>query len=288
MKKPAILLHQDELKDMAVDIMSINDLIEPIQTAHRDDHYMFIIQQDGYFLWELDFANITLSGPSICFVAPGQVHRHLKFNKCVGWLVFVNPSSIPNAHREMFDSYLNVNQSTSVQQDDAVFQIVALLLKILDQKSLPLQKALLTSLVETLTGLIISHIVQLQNSTHLMSGQKYHTFVRFKQQITRFGIRTMIKRYASKITEQFPSIEKKHISTHTIRHTTATHLLQAGADINTIRAWLGHISINTTNIYAEVDLEMKARALACCEIIDNKKQTHWRDNKDLMSFLDSI
>ncbi|MBI5755767.1 MAG: tyrosine-type recombinase/integrase, partial [Nitrospirae bacterium] len=41
------------------------------------------------------------------------------------------------------------------------------------------------------------------------------------------------------------------VSPHTIRHTTATHLLKAGVDINTIRAWLGHVSINTTNIYKE-------------------------------------
>jgi AraC family transcriptional regulator, transcriptional activator of pobA len=197
MKKPVILLHQDELKDMVVDVASINDLTEPIPTAHRDDHYMFIIQQDGYFLWELDFAKITLSGPSICFVAPGQVHRYLKFNECAGWLVFVAPSSIPNAHREMFDSYLNVNQSTSVQQDDAVFQVVALLLKISDQKSLPLQKALLTSLVETLTGLIISHIIQLQSTAHLMSGQKYHMFVCFKQLITeKYKELKQVKAYA--------------------------------------------------------------------------------------------
>ena len=39
-----------------------------------------------------------------------------------------------------------------------------------------------------------------------------------------------------------------------IRHTTATHLLRAGVDVNTIRAWLGHVSIDTTNIYAKVDL----------------------------------
>ena len=42
---------------------------------------------------------------------------------------------------------------------------------------------------------------------------------------------------------------KKRIGPHTIRHTTATHLLRAGVDINTIRAWLGHVSINTTNVY---------------------------------------
>jgi len=50
------------------------------------------------------------------------------------------------------------------------------------------------------------------------------------------------------------------------RPTTATHFLRAGVDINTIRAWLGHVSIDTTNIYAETDLEMKAKALATCEV----------------------
>lgn len=116
-----------------------------------------------------------------------------------------------------------------------------------------------------------------------------HVFLnRCKQPITRFGIHTMVKRYIKKITDQFPEIEQKHVSPHTIRHTTATHLLRAGVDINTIRAWLGHVSINTTNVYAEVDLEMKAKALACCEIQKGETKTHWRDDKDLMSFLDTI
>jgi site-specific recombinase XerD len=68
-----------------------------------------------------------------------------------------------------------------------------------------------------------------------------------------------------------------------IRHTTATHLLRAGVDINTIRAWLGHVSIETTNVYAEIDLEMKAKALKMCEA--NGKQKRWRDNTDLLAFL---
>ncbi len=99
----------------------------------------------------------------------------------------------------------------------------------------------------------------------------------------------MVKRYVKQITKEFPDIIKKRVSPHTIRHTTATHLLQAGVDINTIRAWLGHVSINTTNIYAEVDLEMKAKALACCEV-DLKviSPGHWRDNKSLMDFLNSL
>jgi integrase/recombinase XerD len=120
-------------------------------------------------------------------------------------------------------------------------------------------------------------------------GPSEHVFLnRLKQPLTRFGIHAMMKRYVKKVAEQLPSIEKKKVSPHTVRHTTATHLLQAGVDINTIRAWLGHVSINTTNIYAEVDLNMKAKALACCEIVEDAKQTHWRDNNDLMTFLDNL
>lgn len=63
-------------------------------------------------------------------------------------------------------------------------------------------------------------------------------------------------------------MRRKCIGPHTIRHTTAVHLLRAGVDINTIRAWLGHVSLDTTNIYAEVDLEMKAKALAKVDVSD--------------------
>lgn len=120
-----------------------------------------------------------------------------------------------------------------------------------------------------------------------------HVFLnRYKQPLTRFGIHALVKRYVAKIAVQFPSIKKKQVSPHTIRHTTATHLLQSGVDINTIRAWLGHVSINTTNVYAEVDLEMKAKALAMCEISEPESTTtnnkHWRDDKNLMDFLNNL
>lgn len=99
--------------------------------------------------------------------------------------------------------------------------------------------------------------------------QNEHVFLnRRKEPITRFGIHALVKKYVKKLLPEFPSLEKKRVSPHTIQHTTATHLLHAGVDINTIRAWLGHVSINTTNIYVEVDLEMKAKALACCEVVE--------------------
>ncbi|HEX3374069.1 MAG TPA: tyrosine-type recombinase/integrase, partial [Edaphobacter sp.] len=71
-------------------------------------------------------------------------------------------------------------------------------------------------------------------------------------------------------------------------HTTATHLLRAGVDINTIRAWLGHVSLNTTNIYAEVDMEMKAKALATCEIRRTVPLKRWKEDISLLQFLQAL
>ena len=109
------------------------------------------------------------------------------------------------------------------------------------------------------------------------------------KEFTRFGVYALVKRYAHKASQKKPSLSKKKVSPHTIRHTTAVHLLRAGVDINTIRAWLGHVSIDTTNIYAEVDLEMKAKALAHCEIFSaEQERQRWNDQPKLMAFLRSL
>ena len=112
---------------------------------------------------------------------------------------------------------------------------------------------------------------------------------RYGEPITRFGIYEMVTRYAKLATQAVPSILKKRVSPHTIRHSTASHLLESGTDINTIRAWLGHVSVNTTNIYAEVNAQMKAKALKSCEIKQKgKPQKSWKTDKGLMDFLTSL
>jgi integrase/recombinase XerD len=109
------------------------------------------------------------------------------------------------------------------------------------------------------------------------------------QPITRFGIYALVKRCACKAATVIPSLSSKRVSPHTIRHTTAVFLLRAGVDINTIRAWLGHVSIKTTLIYADTDLEMKAKALSACEVNGTKRPTmHWSSDVSLMSFLQSL
>jgi integrase/recombinase XerD len=109
------------------------------------------------------------------------------------------------------------------------------------------------------------------------------------QPMTRFGIHTMVERHATNAAIQISSLSRKKVSPHIIRHSTACHLLRSGVDINTVRAWLGHVSINTTNIYAETDLETKARALDTCAPDGGKKQgKRWRDQPDLMTFLRTL
>jgi site-specific recombinase XerD len=87
-----------------------------------------------------------------------------------------------------------------------------------------------------------------------------------------------------------PSLARKRISPHVIRHTTVTHLLRAGVDINTIRAWLGHVSIDTTNIYAEVDLERKAQMLNHTNALSTPavSKRPWKSDPTTMAFLRSL
>lgn len=105
--------------------------------------------------------------------------------------------------------------------------------------------------------------------------------------MTPFAIHATVVRCASRAAVGQPSLAKKTTSPHVIRHTTATLLLRAGVDINTIRAWLGHVSIDTTNVYAEVDLETKARMLAAGHSFapGTVPTKRWRDDASLMQFL---
>ncbi len=82
-------------------------------------------------------------------------------------------------------------------------------------------------------------------------------------------------------------LAKRHISPHTIRHTTAMHLLQSGVDISVIALWLGHESPTTTHQYVEADLAMKDRALARLQDPGNKP-IRYRASDSLLEFLKTL
>ena len=110
---------------------------------------------------------------------------------------------------------------------------------------------------------------------------------RLNQPLTRYGIYDLVGRYGKRGAAIQQSLGGKKVSPHVLRHTTACHLLKAGVDINTIRAWLGHVSLDTTNVYAEIDLDMKSKALSKCEINGGSTKP-WRKDADLMAFLRSL
>jgi len=82
------------------------------------------------------------------------------------------------------------------------------------------------------------------------------------QKLTRFGVAYLLRKRLAQCSEVATSLRGRRIHPHTLRHTTAVHLLKAGVDFATISQWLGHASLNTTMTYARADLDLKRQALA--------------------------
>jgi integrase/recombinase XerD len=107
--------------------------------------------------------------------------------------------------------------------------------------------------------------------------------------LTRFGIYKLVRRH----TKHLLASNQKTVSPHTFRHAAAVHLLESGVDVNVIRAWLGHVSLETTNRYAEISLRMKAEALKICEPKipggeNPLKEPCWRKDQALLKWLQSL
>jgi integrase/recombinase XerD len=111
--------------------------------------------------------------------------------------------------------------------------------------------------------------------------------------LTRFGIYKIVRHHASTLPPNNPMAPKKSVSPHTFRHTAAVHLLESGVEINVVRGWLGHASLETTNRYAEITLRTKEAAMRTCEPpVDDadsaRRRVVWRDDEALLKWLESL
>lgn len=108
--------------------------------------------------------------------------------------------------------------------------------------------------------------------------------------LSRFGIRLILQKYVAKAVSLRPSLKRKRLHPHSIRHSTAVHLLRSGVDLSTIAHWMGHVSVNTTNKYIAIDLEAKREALAKAKPLLNgrRRSTKWRQNQNLIAWLTSL
>ena len=105
--------------------------------------------------------------------------------------------------------------------------------------------------------------------------------------LTRSGVDHRLQLAVSTAARKEPRLRKQKISPHTIRHTTAMHLLQSGVDITVIALWLGHENPSTTHHYMEADLAMKEKALNTLQA-PHRKQPRYKPNDKLLAFLEQL
>ena len=107
------------------------------------------------------------------------------------------------------------------------------------------------------------------------------------QRLSRSGVEQRLKVAVHNAARRCPSLAGRPVSPHTIRHTTAMHLLQSGVALPVIALWLGHESPETTHMYLEADLVMKESALAKLQEPDTPGQ-RYRPSDSLLGFLQSL
>jgi site-specific recombinase XerD len=111
--------------------------------------------------------------------------------------------------------------------------------------------------------------------------------------LTRFGIYKLVRRHTAHLVAGSSNGPPRRISPHVFRHTTAMHLLESGVEINVIRGWLGHVSLDTTHRYAEINMRSKEAALQACEppvtaSAAFPRRPVWRDDVALLNWLTSL
>ena len=103
--------------------------------------------------------------------------------------------------------------------------------------------------------------------------------------LTRAAVGKLVTRHAATAAERCPSLTGKNVTPHTLRHTCAMSLLHAGIDTASIALWLGHASIQTTQIYLHADLELKQRTLERVPALDERPPARYKASDALIAFL---
>lgn len=107
------------------------------------------------------------------------------------------------------------------------------------------------------------------------------------QPLTRFGVRYILAKYCEQARPTAPTLEGKRLHPHSMRHSTAIHLLKSGVDLVTISHWLGHASVNTTNRYATIDLETKRSAISKATPVGHQPPA-WHTDASFLTWLESL
>jgi site-specific recombinase XerD len=106
--------------------------------------------------------------------------------------------------------------------------------------------------------------------------------------LTKEGVAYILNKYVKMAKKMYPTVPNK-VSVHVLRHSIATHLLQAGVNLIYIRDFLGHADVKTTEIYARNDIEIKRKVIEnVYPDIINDQLPNWEKDKKLLSWLSSL
>ena len=105
--------------------------------------------------------------------------------------------------------------------------------------------------------------------------------------LSRDGIERIVRKYCAMAAETCPSLLDKRVSPHTLRHTAAMDLLRSGVGCTVIALWLGHESVNTTQVYLHADMAIKKQAMDQTRPTDIPKGIY-RPDDDVLAFLGSL
>jgi integrase/recombinase XerD len=109
--------------------------------------------------------------------------------------------------------------------------------------------------------------------------------------LSRDGVAYLIQKHAQTAAERCPTLRRRHITPHVMRHSCACALLQAGVDITVIRDYLGHSSVATTSRYITTNLQMKRDALEAFwkrAGLEAKGSRKWQPSPQLLTFLETL
>lgn len=126
-----------------------------------------------------------------------------------------------------------------------------------------------------------------ENRLNEPSANRYPLFFNSrKEKLTRAGINHIVQKYIKAARKENGMIIPEKISCHSLRHSKAMHLLQAGVNLVYIRDILGHVSVQTTEIYARADSKQKREALEKAYVnINPDEEPIWTKNENLIDWL---
>jgi len=112
---------------------------------------------------------------------------------------------------------------------------------------------------------------------------------RYGEPLGASGVRFKLAAYVKAAAKTVPRLRSKTVTPHSFRHATAVHLVSAGVDVTVIRSWLGHVSLDTTNHYAQANLETKRKALERVGApASGKKLPSWKRDASVLAWLDTL